>query len=228
MNPGKGGQDFVQAGGWRASFTYTVGTDDDPIHAPKLPPLLLVPNRRVKPKRGRKQLFATDKLNILFTLARSYGPEELVLFYDFLGSETDTLTLDRKPLAEINGVGEGKLKRNRIPLPALAAGKHSLTLTTAGGAGDGAHWIDYFKLEGAVASAPVAQPTKTMATKKTSQAKSKQSKTQSTETVAAPKSYIPNTQTGLQDYSYWWRYAREHAKTPKSNAKVFLRGRIWS
>ena len=64
--PGKWGQDFVQAGGWRASFTYTVGTDADPIHAPKLPSMLVVPSQRVKPKRGRKQLFTTDKLNIRF------------------------------------------------------------------------------------------------------------------------------------------------------------------
>ena len=45
---------------------------------------------------------------------------------------------------------------------------------------------------------------------------------------ASPKSYLPTTQTGLQDYAYWWRYAREHAKTVKPNAKTFRRGRIWT
>ncbi len=28
---GKGGKEFVQAGGWQAEFTYTVGSDADPI-----------------------------------------------------------------------------------------------------------------------------------------------------------------------------------------------------
>ncbi|NER34297.1 MAG: cyanobactin biosynthesis PatC/TenC/TruC family protein [Oscillatoria sp. SIO1A7] len=44
----------------------------------------------------------------------------------------------------------------------------------------------------------------------------------------APKSYVPTTMTGLQDYSYWWRYARDRAKTVKPNTKTFRRGRIWA
>ncbi|MDY6784473.1 MAG: cyanobactin biosynthesis PatC/TenC/TruC family protein [Cyanobacteriota bacterium] len=224
--PGRAGKEFVQAGGWQAEFTYTVGTDADPIGAPTMPPLLVVPSRKAKPKRGKKQLFATNKLNICFTLARDYAPQELTLFYDFFGSETDTLTLDKKPLAEISGVGEGKLKRNQIPLTALAAGEHTLTLTTAGGAGDGAHWIDYFKLDGVVAPTPVPQSTKTMPAKK--QTPQAQPAAQPTPDAEASKSYLPTTQTGLQDYSYWWAYARENAKTTKPNAKNFRRGRIWA
>ena len=217
---GKGGKEFVQAGGWQAEFTYTVGSDADPINAPHLPPLLVVPKRRTKPKRNRKALFATDKLNICFILSQNYGPEELTLFYDFFGSETDTLTLDGQPLAQIKGVAEGKLKQNQIPLPALAVGEHTLTITTAGGAGDGAHWIDYFKLEGVVVPQTVSQPTKIMATKK---------KTDAQPTETAPKtSYVPTTMTGLQDYSYWWKYAREHAKISAKDKKPFLRGRIWA
>nr|WP_317270832.1 cyanobactin biosynthesis PatC/TenC/TruC family protein [Arthrospira sp. PLM2.Bin9] len=218
-NPGKRGQEFVQAGGWQAEFTYTVGADADPIHAPKLPPLLLVPSLANKPKRGRKELFATDKLNICFTLTQNYGPKDLTLFYDFFGSETDTLLLNGQPLAELVGVGEGKLKQNQILLPALEAGKHTLTLTTAGGVGDGAHWIDYFKLEGATVPQPIPQPTQTMAKKK--------SESQPQET-APQKSYLPTTMTGLHDYSYWWEYAREHAKRAKPNSKTFRRGRIWA
>jgi cyanobactin cluster PatC/TenC/TruC protein len=66
--------------------------------------------------------------------------------------------------------------------------------------------------------------------------------TQDTPTPAAPttpaaapttpaatpqKSYLPTTQTGLQDYAYWWDYARKHAKKGKV-AKAFRRGRIWT
>ncbi len=44
---------------------------------------------------------------------------------------------------------------------------------------------------------------------------------------APQKSYVPTTMTGLQDYSYWWAYAREHARAAKPNSKTFRRGRIW-
>lgn len=37
------------------------------------------------------------------------------------------------------------------------------------------------------------------------------------------KSYLPTTQTGLQDYAYWWDYARKYAKK-----EGFRRGRIWT
>jgi cyanobactin cluster PatC/TenC/TruC protein len=41
------------------------------------------------------------------------------------------------------------------------------------------------------------------------------------------KSYVPTSQTGLQDYSYWSAYAREHAKAPDQQPN-FRRGRIWA
>ena len=41
------------------------------------------------------------------------------------------------------------------------------------------------------------------------------------------KSYLPTTQTGLQDYAYWWDYARKQAKKGKG-VKDFRRGRIWT
>lgn len=46
-------------------------------------------------------------------------------------------------------------------------------------------------------------------------------------TPAQKKSYVPTSQTGLQDYSYWWQYAREHAKAPDQQ-QPFRRGRIWA
>lgn len=222
--PGKKGRDFVQAGGWKAEFTYLVGSDPDPINAPTMPPLLLVPGRKNKPKRGRKQLFATDKLQIRFTLNQSYKADQLTLFYDFLGSETDSISLDGQPLTQIQGVGEGKLKQNKIPLPPLTSGDHTLTLTTAGGVGDGGHWIDYLKLDAIAVDQTTKKPSKTMASRKTTKAKTK---TTAPSTPAA-KSYLPTTMTGLQDYSYWWAYAREHAKANKPNTKEFRRGRIWT
>ncbi|MEM8638241.1 MAG: cyanobactin biosynthesis PatC/TenC/TruC family protein [Cyanobacteria bacterium P01_G01_bin.54] len=227
--PNRGGTEFVKEGEWQAEFVYTVGSDADPINAPHLPPLLVAPSRKVKPKRGKKQLFSTDKLSIRFSLERSYGPDELTLFYNFFGSETDTLTLDGQRLAKLKGIAEGKLKKTQTVLPALAAGEHTLTLTTSGGAGDGAHWIDYFKLEGAIAPEPTPQPTKPMATKKkTPKQTTKPAAAAAPPADAVPKSYIPTTMTGLQDYSYWWAYAREHANPQKPNAKAFRRGRIWA
>lgn len=49
-----------------------------------------------------------------------------------------------------------------------------------------------------------------------------------TPTPEPPKSYVPTSMTGLQDYSYWWDYAREEAKKSGSKSKSFRRGRIWA
>ncbi|TAE13737.1 MAG: cyanobactin biosynthesis PatC/TenC/TruC family protein [Oscillatoriales cyanobacterium] len=42
------------------------------------------------------------------------------------------------------------------------------------------------------------------------------------------KSYVPTSQTGLQDYSYWCEYVKKHAKAPDPQSKPFRRGRIWT
>lgn len=42
------------------------------------------------------------------------------------------------------------------------------------------------------------------------------------------RSYIPTSQTGMQDYSYWAKYTREQAKKSPGGNKPFRRGRIWS
>lgn len=227
--PGKGGQEFVQTGGWQAEFTYVVGSDRDPINQPHLPSLLVVPGRKTKPRSKGQQLFATDKLNIQFTLAQGYNTDELTLLYSFFGAEVDTIFVDSDPVAEIVGVGSGKPTQARIPLPALSAGQHTLTLTTAVGLGDGAHRIDYLKLVGVV----TPQRSQTVQTPKETQETMAKKKTETTppEASSTPKpkkSYVPTSQTGLQDYSYWCEYVRAHAKAPELENKPFRRGRIWA
>ena len=143
--PGGRGKEFVKAGGWQAEFTYIVGSDADSINRPHMPPVLVVPERKQKPN-----LYSTNKLNIRFTLERDYGIGELTLFYDFFGSEKDTLSVNGQKLTEILGAGEAKLKQNQIPLPALGKGEHTLTFTTTGGGPDKLHWIDYLKLEAVI------------------------------------------------------------------------------
>ena len=152
--PGGRGKEFVKAGGWQAEFTYTVGSDADSINQPNMPPVLVVPERKQKPN-----LYSTNKLNIRFTLDREYRKDELKLFYDFFGSEKDTLSVNGQKLTEILGAGEAKLKQNQIPLPALGKGEHTLTFTTTGGGTDKLHWIDYLKLEkvATVNEAPMTQ-----------------------------------------------------------------------
>lgn len=239
--PGKGGQEFSQEGGWQAEFTYAVGSDRDPINQPQMPSLLVAPGRKTKPRQKGKQLFSTDKLNIQFTLARSYSTGELTLFYNCFGSQVDTLWVDGKPVSEIVGVGSGKPTQTQIPLPALSAGQHTLTLTTADGSGDGAHRIDYLKLEGVVRRDQPQKPPptlqtpqipketeETMAKKKTTTTASEVPSTEVSSTPEPKKSYVPNSQTGLQDYSYWWEYARKTAKAPDLERKPFRRGRIWA
>jgi len=134
------GKGFHASGGWREVFDYTVGTDADPINHPNAPGLITVPGIKQKPKQP-----STDQLNIHFTLERDYAEGELTLFYDWYGSETDTLTLDGRLLKEIQGKAEGKLQQSVLPLPALSSGQHTLSITTKDGRG-GSHWIDYLKL----------------------------------------------------------------------------------
>ena len=215
-----------------------LGQNRDPINQPQMPSLLVVPGRKTKPKSKGKQLFSTDKLNIQFTLAQSYSTGELTLFYNFFGSQVDTLWVDGEPVTELVGVGSGKPTKTQIPLPALSAGQHTLTLTTAGGLGDGAHRIDYLKLEGVV----VAQQQQTLQTpqtpketketketmaneKKETVAKEKTEVTPSevSSTSEPKKSYVPTSQTGLQDYAFWCEYGEKHSKQSQKHPKPFRR-----
>ena len=233
--PGKGGQEFSQEGGWQGEFTYVVGSDSDPINQPQMPSLLVVPGLKKKRRSKGKQLFSTEKLNIQFTLTQSYSAGELTLFYNFFGSQVDTLFVDGEPVTELVGVGSAQPTQTQIPLPALSAGQHTLTLTTAGGLGDGTHRIDYLKLEGVVAP----QQPQTLQTPQTpKEAKETQETMANEETQIVPsqvssppeqkKSYVPTSQTGLQDYSYWWEYAKKHSKESQRHPKPFRRGRIWA
>ena len=142
--PGQIGKESSQPGGWKKEVNYVVGSDGDPVNNSKMPFLLLKPGLKKKPKLNGKSLASTDKLNIRFMLERNYDEGELILGYDFFGSETDTLSLDGNNLTNIVGAGEGILKQNQIPLGALDQGEHTLTITTDGG--DGFHWIDYLRL----------------------------------------------------------------------------------
>ncbi|MBW4592616.1 MAG: cyanobactin biosynthesis PatC/TenC/TruC family protein [Brasilonema angustatum HA4187-MV1] len=233
--PGKGSQEFIQVGDWQKEFIYVVGSDQDPINQPQMPSLLVVPGRKTKPRSKGKQLFSTDKLNIQFTLTQNYSVGELTLFYNFFGSEVDTLLVDGEPVTEIVGVGSGKPTKSQIPLPALNAGQHTLSLTTAGGSGNGSHRIDYLKLEAVVATQQPQTPqtSQTPQTPKETQETMVEKKTETTpsEVSSTPekkKSYVPTSQTGLQDYSYWTAYANKHAKAPDQRRRPFRRGRIWA
>lgn len=60
-----------------------------------------------------------------------------------------------------------------------------------------------------------------------SSSESEASQTASIPVTDQSMTYVPTTQTGLQDYAYWWDYARKHAKKGKGT-KDFRRGRIWT
>ncbi|NET65389.1 MAG: cyanobactin biosynthesis PatC/TenC/TruC family protein [Moorea sp. SIO1G6] len=223
--PGGSNQEFIQEGGWQAEFTYTVGSDEDPINQPSLPPVLVVAGLPEKPKRGKKQLYCTDKLNIGFTLDHGYGENQLTLFYAFRGLETDHLLIDGEALAEIQGIGQRKLKKSQISLPALTSGKHTLTLTTSGGDGD--HWIDYLKLESVVTANQTGE--------EKMPSKSQSKKTKSSAPEEKVKAHVPSAgpstsgATGLEDYGYWLKtVAKMQAEKGEKDKKPFRRGRIWT
>lgn len=52
-------------------------------------------------------------------------------------------------------------------------------------------------------------------------------KTEPPKSETPKKSYVPTSQSGLQDYSYWWSYVREQAKKANKKDEPFRRGRIW-
>lgn len=237
---GKGGQEFSQKGSWHSEFTYIIGSDPDPINQPTLPSLLVAPGRKTKPKHKGKELFATEKLNIQFTLTQSYKPGELTLVYNFFGSEVDTLWVDGAPVTELVGSGSSKYTQTQTPLPALSPGQHTLTLTTVTALGDGAHRIDYLKLEAVIfthkspnLSTPTTPQGLTPIPQPLNETAETMAKKQTTPPAETPppeekKSYVPTSQTGLQDYSYWWEYARKTAKAPDKQSKSYRRGRIWA
>ncbi|WP_293353279.1 MULTISPECIES: cyanobactin biosynthesis PatC/TenC/TruC family protein [unclassified Microcoleus] len=114
-----------------------------------------------------------------------------------------------------------------------------MTLITAVGLGDGAHRIDYLKLEGVVASQQpqtLQTPKETKETKETMANEKKETAKEKTEvtpsevssTPEQKKSYVPTSQTGLQDYAYWCDYAKKQAKKSEKHPKPFRRGRIWT
>jgi cyanobactin cluster PatC/TenC/TruC protein len=239
--PGGGGKEFAQDGGWLAEFTYTVGSDADPINKPNMPPVLV--KAGLKPK-----LYCTKKLNIRFTLNRDYSQEQLTFYYDFLGAETDSIFINGKKLRQIKGAGEGKLKQNQILLPALNKGENVLSITTAGGA-DGAHWIDYLKLESRVTSdkqgatgmssksgAEVATSSTNgdrqdniITSSEAGMAAQQAVATSITTHVPAPGARTSEPGTGLEDYAYWLQeIAKLQAAKAGQEKKPFRRGRIWA
>lgn len=61
-------------------------------------------------------------------------------------------------------------------------------------------------------------------------AKKKTTKVEAEDTATSEKkkSYVPTSQTGLQDYSFWGKYVKEQAKKSQGDGKPFRRGRIWA
>jgi len=149
----KGGAEFLSSGDWTAEFNYQIGADADPIAQPSLPAMITVPGGR-RPNKA-----CTDKLNIHFTLEHDYAEGELTFFYNRYGAEEDSIYLDDRLIAEIEGAGEGKLQESQIPLGPVERGEHVLSVTTRGGRG-GAHYVDYFALQACAREEPTsAEPT---------------------------------------------------------------------
>lgn len=218
--PGGGGKEFAQDGGWQAEFTYTVGSDADPINKPNMPPVLV--------KSGFKpNLHCTKKLNILFTLDRDYSEDQLTFYYDFLGAETDSIFINGKKLTQIKGAGEGKLKQNQILLPALNQGENVLSITTAGGA-DGAHWIDYLKLESSLNDNVENNVENTITSSEKGMGAQLAAASSINAHVPAPGART-SSGTGLEDYAYWLQeIAKQQAAKAGQEKKPFRRGRIWA
>ena len=147
VNPKIGADEYPANRQYYDEFTYIVGVDGDPIGAPSMPGYIGLKN--VCDVNERPLCTDTTKeLNIEFELYCSHEEGELVLIYDRYGSETDTLyfDFDGTPFATVVAT-EGGFKQFNLPLPAAAAGTHTITIAYESGGDANGHYIDYLKLK---------------------------------------------------------------------------------
>ncbi len=145
VNPIAGSAEFPATGAYTATFTYTVGTDLDPINAPSMPGYIGTDNVCAF-AGGRPCTDTTRHLDIVFDLGCDASAGELFLTYDRYGSEVDTLLLDGTTIATVNA-SENNFQSFGLALGALAAGTHTLTIEYGGSGSNNGHYIDRIKLD---------------------------------------------------------------------------------
>jgi len=146
VNPIIGAAEYPATRAYSEEYLYIVGDDLDPIGAPSIPGYIGSTNVcSIDPNRPCTD--TTMSLNIQFDLYCSHVEGELVLIYDRYGSETDTLyfDFDGTPFATVVAT-EGGFKQFNLPLPAAAAGTHTITIAYEGLGHANGHYIDYLKL----------------------------------------------------------------------------------
>jgi hypothetical protein len=144
VNPINGSMEYPATGAWTETFDYYVGTDSNPINSPSMPGYI-GPDNVCAFAGGRPCTDTTAELNIYFTLNCYYDEDELTLVYNRYGSEADNLLLDSEDIGSVSAT-EGGFSHFEIPLKALAAGDHTITIQYAGGGSGNGHYIDYLEL----------------------------------------------------------------------------------
>jgi len=146
VNPIAGSAEYPANEVWYETFNYVVGTDEDPINSPSIPGYIGSCNV-CDIVSGRPCTDTTERLNIQFELYCTHEEGELALIYDRYGSETDTLyfDFDGTPFATVVAT-EGGFKQFTLPLPASAAGTHTISIAYEGGGDANGHYIDYLEL----------------------------------------------------------------------------------
>ena len=144
VNPIVGAGEYPANRAYSDNFEYTVGDDTEPINAPSIPGYIGSVNV-CDIASNRPCTDTTAQLNIHFTLNCYYAAEELTLIYDRYGSEVDDILLDGDSVGTVSGT-EGGFSQFAIPLEALSAGDHTITIRYAGGGDANGHYIDYLKL----------------------------------------------------------------------------------
>lgn len=144
VDPIVGAGEYPATRAYSDTFEYTVGDDMDPINAPSIPGYIGSVNV-CDIASGRPCTDTTAQLNIHFTLNCYYRSEELKLIYDRYGSEADDILLDGNYIGTVSGT-EGGFSQFVIPLEALSAGDHTITIEYGGQGSANGHYIDYLKL----------------------------------------------------------------------------------
>jgi hypothetical protein len=106
---------------WSKSYTYTVGSDADPLNHPAIPEYLV-------PASAEKRENGTSELTLSFRIDSDWEGTSLVFSYQRWGGGKDLVFLDNNLRSAISGLGTRRMRNVHIILPPLDSGGHSITL----------------------------------------------------------------------------------------------------
>ena len=145
-----GAAEFPATGAFVDTFTYVIGTDDDPINEPSMPGYIFTENVCVSNPRP----VCTNTTRLLkIQFVSECGLDSVTITYGRYGSEEDIFSVDGVGEV-ITGTGEQNLRTYVKEIAYLAPGPHEIAIQYNGGGDGNGHYIDYIRLEGTPRECP--------------------------------------------------------------------------